>query len=206
MTAVRRTLRDPLPGITWLDSDLLRFLNNARRNVVVLRPELLTLRAAIPMVAGVLQAIPAAGTVLFKLDHNVTGRRLRLVDAAMLDTALAAWPGVTATAEVQEYATDTKDRKRFLVYPPNTGAGSVIALYGITPTPLVLSTEALGLDDEFEPALRELMLAEAFGFITPKQDLNRIAMHRKNAESLLGINEKSEADKKPKYGATPGSA
>ena len=206
MAAVRKQLRDPLPGIVWSDADLLTFANEAQRTCCGLRQDLFTKRGPIPLVAGVLQSIPANGTVFMRLDGNVGGPRVRLVDSAVLDSALLAWPSVTPTVMVSEYCADAKDRKHFSVYPPNNGTGSVVGLYGISPVVLAAPADALTIDDDFETAIKELMLAQCFGFVTPKQDLQRAAMHRKNAETTLGVNKQSEAESKPKYGATPGGA
>ena len=207
IAAARVTLLDPSPGTTWTDPMLLTMLNQAQRNACALRGELNTVHAAIPMVAGTLQTLPAGGTVLIRLDENAVGkRRCRLVDAALLDAALLTWPAATAAKEVAEYATDPRSPKRFHVTPPNDGTGSVVALYCAVPAPLATVASAIVLEDTHELALQHFVIGEAYAANTKRQDLTKATFYRQSFEKQLGISAQSTVAVGAKYGATPGAA
>ena len=203
----RTILLDPAPGTTWLDADLLTMLNQAERFACNLRPELYTARAAIAMATGIHQTLPAGGNVLMRLDENATSkRRCRLVDSALLDAALATWPATAEATDVVEYAIDAKDRKRFVVYPPNNGTGSVVALYGRTPAALAAVGNAINLDDIYEMALQNFVLGQAYSANTKRQDLAKAGSYATMCEKALGVNAQSTVAVLPKYGNTPGGA
>lgn len=207
IASVRLTLRDPLPGITWTDEDLLRFFNEGERYACQLRPDLYTTRGPIPMVPGTLQELPAGGSVLIRLDQNVTGgKRCRLVDSSLLDASSLAWPASTASAVVDEYCCDPHDRRRFHVRPPNDGTGSVVAHYGTSPPPVLDGADPINLDDAYELVIKHAILAEAYSFDTPRQDFTKADYYRKSVANMLGINAGGVAKVQPKYGATPGGA
>ena len=207
ISSLRITLLDPSPGKTWSDAILLMHLNEGERNACSLRPELYTVRGPIGLSAGTLQTLPAGGTALMRLDENqVSGLSVRLVDSAMLDVANRVWSAATPEVDVQEYAVDAKDRKRFRVLPPNDGTGAVVGLYGMTPTPIPSTASPINLDDVYELLLKHFVLSEAYAANTKRQDVAKASYYRSSYEKMLGINAQSTAAVLPKYGATPGGA
>ena len=202
IASLRLTLLDPSPGVTFTDAMFLAWLGEVERRACELRPELLIVRAAIPMVAGTLQAVPAGGTAIMRLDQNVTSkRRCRLTDAESLDMANLFWPTTTASADVREWCHDDRDRTRFHVWPPNNGAGSVVALYGTTPAPFTLVTQAIHIDDVHDVALKDGVLAEAYGANTKRGDMAKMSAYRAAFEHALGINAAAVVAVGPKVAA-----
>lgn len=198
---LRFTLLDPAPGTTFTDTDLRGALNEAQRAACELRPELFTKRAAIPMVAGTLQALPADGTVTMRLEENaVSKRRCHQVDAKLLDTANQVWPAATPEKDVQEYAVDPRDRKRFTVSPPNDGTGSVVALYGAVPPEMADVNATIALDDVFEAALLAYALHRAYSANTKRADPTKSAAEYARFKDLLGVNAQSVNALVPKVG------
>ena len=207
VAAARVTLLDPAPGTTWSDPALLGMLNQAQRNACALRGELFTVHGPIVMAVGTLQSLPAGGTALIRLHENVAGgRRCRLVDSGMLDAGSIVWPAETAAAVVQEYTTDAREPKRFQVWPPNTGTGSVIALYCAVPTSIAALANAITLDDTTELALQHFVVGEAYAANTKRQDLTKATFYRQSFEKQLGLNAQTTVATAAKYGATPGAA
>lgn len=202
IAALRVTLLDPAPGVAWSDADLLTMLNEAERNACMLRPELYTKRVAIPMVAGVMQALPAGGTVLLSLDVNATsGARCRRVDLAKLQTTSDQFYPLNTSSpavDVTWYALDSRDPKRFHVLLPNNGTGSVVALYGAVPPQIAVVGTAISLDDVFELPLLHFMLAEAYAANTKRQDLTKAQFYRASFERQLGMSGQATAVVSPK--------
>jgi hypothetical protein len=198
--SLRITLLDPT-AVTWSNADFLVFANEAQRAACGLRPDLYTKREAIDLVAGTLQSLPAGGTVLLRLEHNIaSGRPCRLVDVSMLDNAARFWRAATPETDVQEWAIDTRDRKRFLTLPPNDGDGSVMALYCAVP-PAMADGGTITIDDVHEFALLEFMAYKAYSANTQRQDLAKASAAYERFKAHLGINAQSLAAITPKPGA-----
>lgn len=205
ITSVRVTLLDPAPGVAWSDAQLLSMLNDGQRNACLLRPELFTVRGAIPIVAGVMQALPVGGTLLLSLDANASsGARCRRIDLPELRTTSDQFYPLntsSAAADVTWYAADERDPKRFHVLPPNNGSGSVIALYAAVPTAVASVGDPITLDDGYELTLRHFMLAEAYAANSKRQDLAKATFYRASFERQLGIARQSTASTAQKEAA-----
>lgn len=190
--ALRVTLLDPAPGVTWLDADFLKALNSALLQLCHVRPDAYTVRAAIVLAAGWLQELPAGGTITMNLHGNVvSGRGCTLVDADLLMASNASWPAATPETDVQDFAVDPRAPERFMVYPPNNGSGSVYASYCADPNPMGALTDVIPVSDNYETPIKFFMLAELYAANTVRQDLTKATFYRGEAKALLGVNKES---------------
>ncbi len=81
-------------SIRWPEAELLRYVNDAQREVCNLRPESTATTANVALVVGTKQSLPTGGLRLIKVTRNMssaagsaTGKRaVRLVDSDILDT------------------------------------------------------------------------------------------------------------------------
>jgi len=101
------------------------------------------------------------------------GSRIRRV-SARLQTALSTdWEDETPATVVEEYMYDPRVPREFYVYPPNTGAGVVRAVYVVLPTPLETLTELssnlsawqdqeIPVEDVYAEALAHFILHRAY--------------------------------------------
>lgn len=188
IVSYRRILLDPSPGVTWLDADFLRMTNKAERLACLLKPEILTARAAIPLVAGSHQTLPVGGIALFDLYENAgSKRRVSQISRANMDAANRVWPAATPEQDVQHWTFDPRTRKQFECFPPNDGSGSVVGLYGITPTPIAAVGSAINLDDIYEAVLEAFVVSLAYAENTTRQDLAKMASYDTQGKQLLGV-------------------
>ncbi len=194
ITQLRVTLLDPAPGVTWTDAILLGNINSAQRAVCLVRPELYTTRAAVDLVEGTEQQLPAGSTALLRAEHNVaSGRVCRLVDAALVDALAPFWHAATQETDVTDYMLDPRDRVRYRVLPPNDGDGQLMVLRGLTPPPLSAVGEPIALDDIYEDPIKQFVLGECYAANTKRQDLAKAAAARDEFAKMLGINAQSLA-------------
>lgn len=191
--SARRILQDPAPGVNWTDADLLAALNQIERNACTLRPEIYTTIGAIPMVAGIVQTIPAGATALFKLLYNAGSKRICSQVDNTLDELDPYWPAATPELDVQEYILDPRERTRFLTIPPNNGSGSVVAHYGLLPTAIAAVGNVINLHDQYELPLIHGLLSEAYAMNTIRQDVTKATFYRSSFERQLGGNAQSLA-------------
>ena len=198
---LRVTLLDPSPGTTWVDATLLGYLNSAERAVCLLRPELNTVRGAIPLVAGTEQTLPAGGTALFRLFNNVTSKRAcRLVDESLVDAMTPFSGAATQELDVTDYALDLRERTRFRVWPPNNGSGSLLGLYGKVPTAIATVGTAINLDDIYEDPLKQFVLSECYAANTKRQDLAKSGAAFGRFTQMLGVSAQAAVAVMPRTG------
>lgn len=207
IASARRILLDPSPGVTWDDTALLQLINEAERAIVRVKHEAIPTRVAINLAAGAQQTIPAAHLCLMDLYENTTGqkRRPRLVDRTLQDVAASTYPGATQETEVREWTKDDRDPRRFAVFPPNDGTGSVLALLGTRPVALGATTSPINVDDIYEQVVIDFVLARVYGENTQRQDLTKSASYGQAWQSALGISTQSQIGVSPKVQAQGGT-
>lgn len=135
----------------WSTAELIDWVSDAQRQIVLMRPNALNKIAAVPLVAGTRQTIPADGWLMLGATRNLVGgttggRAVRQVERMTLDTINPNWHADPANVTAWNYTYDVQDQKAFFVYPPNTGAGFMEVNYSVMPAQLVNLTDSLALD------------------------------------------------------------
>ena len=174
---IRDTLQDTT-GIRWLDAELLRYMNDAQREIVNLRPESASTTANVALVVGTAQTIPTAGLRLIKVVRNMsaaggsaTGKRaIRIVDREILDTQEPDWHDPTVSGDathattVKHYVFDEDDPRRFYVYPGASSTSTFIEIvYSTSPTDFANTSSAtMFIDDIYANALIDYVLYRSY--------------------------------------------
>lgn len=131
---VVETLQDNT-SIRWPINELVRYLNDGQREIVLYRPDSMVTNASVTMVTGSKQAIPATGSKLIEVIRNTgTKRAMRITNREILDAQTPGWHNLTGVTELLHYMYDPRDPKVFYVYPPATTAASVDLVYSALPT------------------------------------------------------------------------
>lgn len=128
-------LQDPT-SIRWPVAEMVRYLNDGQREVVLHRPDAMRKSAAVTLVAGTRQTIPSDGLKLIDIVCNTGGTRraVRQVNREILDAQTPGWHGLTGVTEILHFMFDARDPTAFYVYPPAaTGGASVEMLYASSP-------------------------------------------------------------------------
>jgi hypothetical protein len=160
---VRITLVDP-DGVRWTDEELLGWLNDAQREIAILRPDSSVSVESIQLEANVtLQELPDHAQGLVKLTRNMgangatPGIPVRLVDHDELDRVKPTWHTSTAGAAVKNYTYDGKSPKVFYVYPRPSAAIYVEAHMRVVPE-VVEETDAISIDDIYVTAIHDYIV------------------------------------------------
>lgn len=205
LAVLRERLFDPAPGAGWTDANLISNLNEAVRATCLIKSDAYTLQAYIPIVAGVTQELPAAGIELFDISENeASKRRITQVDRALLDEENRFWPAATQEVDVQHFTADDRAPRRFYVTPPNTGAGSVKALYGALPAALTATTDQVLVQDTYQPALVAYAVSRAFLKTGPRQDANGSAAAFNEWATMVGAKAKTQTETAPRVASAKG--
>lgn len=133
---VVETLQDA-SSVRWPVAELVRYLNDAQREVILYRPDAMVTNATLTCAAGSKQALPAGGTKLIEIVRNSNGnkRSVRLVSRYVLDAQSPNWHSLTGVTEILNYMYDPRDPRVFYVYPPAASSGaSLDIVYSAMPT------------------------------------------------------------------------
>ncbi len=134
---VVETLQDTT-SIRWPINELVRYLNDGQREVVLYRPDSMVTNATITCVAGSKQALPANGAKLIEVVRNAaatsTKKSVRKTDRDILDSSTPGWHDLPQTVDVLHFLYDSRDPKVFYVYPPASVLAQLAIVYAAYPT------------------------------------------------------------------------
>lgn len=156
-----------LANIRWTRSELLAWLNDGMRQIVLIQPSASSTTVSKKLDAGTRQTLPTGGWLLLQMYRNMgttgttPGRAIRIVSRELLDNFNPNWHTATAAAEVRNYIYDTQDQTAFYVYPPNTGTQYVELNYSAQPTNLASESEVIPIFDIYQSSLVDYILYRA---------------------------------------------
>ena len=130
------TLQDTT-SVRWPVNELVRYLNDGQREIVLHRPDAMVTNASHALSAGTRQSIPANGAKLIEVVRNTGGskRAIRLCYREILDAQSPGWHALAGATEILHFMFDARDPKVFYVYPPAAAVGASVELvYSAYPT------------------------------------------------------------------------
>ena len=163
-------------SVRWPEAELLRYINDAQREIVNYRPESSATTANVQLVAGTKQSLPSGGLRLIKVTRNMsdtsggaTGKRaIRIVNVDILNTQEPDWNDPTVSGDaahgttVKHYIFDEDDPKNFYVYPGVSGNAYVEIVYSDSPTDLGNTSAVISVDDIYANAIMDYVLFRAY--------------------------------------------
>lgn len=156
-----------LTNIRWTRVELLSWLNDGMRQIVLIQPSASSTTSVIKLGTGTRQYIPDDGWLLLAIYRNMgttgatPGRAIRIISREILDGFNPNWNTDKATAEVRNYIYTNQDQLAFYVYPPNTGTQYVEINYSAQPADLTAETQVIPIFDVFQSALVDYILYRA---------------------------------------------
>ena len=163
-------------SVRWPEAELLRYINDAQREIVNYRPESSAKTANVQLVTGTKQTLPTDGLRLIKVTRNMsdasggaTGKRaIRIVNVDILNTQEPDWNDPTVSGDAQHgtvikhYIFDEDDPKNFYVYPGVNGNAYLEIVYSKIPTDLSSASSNLDIDDIYGNAVIDYVLFRAY--------------------------------------------
>lgn len=173
---VQRVLQDTT-GVRWpVVDELVLWINDAQREIAILKPESSAKNVTMTLAVGTKQDIPSDGNALLRVVRNMSaasgglGRRaVRIVEREVLDAQTPDWhnPSVTGDAAhanvVKHYVYDESNPRNFYVYPGVAASNSAFVeiIYSANPSTV---TQAGNLDiaDIYANAVMNYVLYMAY--------------------------------------------
>jgi len=157
---VRHLIQDGA-AIRWRDEELLLWLNDAQRELLLFKPDANAVAATFTCAAGTRQTLPAGGIQLLDIPRNTSGRVVRRVQRAVLDAERPDWHSETGATVVRWFCYDARTPTVFYVSPPSNGTASVELLYGAIPDTLSMDDD-IGLADIYVGPLVDYVCYRAY--------------------------------------------
>jgi hypothetical protein len=170
-----QTVLQDTTGVRWpVVNELVLWINDAQREITLLKPDASAVNATITLAAGTKQEIPSAGNRLLKVIRNMsaasngTGKRsVRLVDAEVLNGQTPDWhdPSVSGDAAhtniVKHYIYEESNHRNFYVYPGVAGNAYLEIIYSANPS-TVAQNGNLSIPDIFANAVMNYVMYMAY--------------------------------------------
>jgi len=170
-----QTVLQDTTGVRWpVVAELVLWINDAQREIALLKPDASASNSTVTLVPGTKQSIPSDGNRLLKAVRNMsagsngTGKRaVRLVAREVLDAQSPDWhdPEVAGdaahTTGIKHYIYDESNPRNFYVYPGVAGAAYLEIIYSANPTEVALADD-LSIPDIFANAVMNYVLYMAY--------------------------------------------
>jgi len=177
ISRIQDSLQDTT-GVPWTEAELLRYINDAQREVVNFKPQASADHSNVQLATGTEQSIPDVALSLIKVVRNMsatggsaTGKKsIRLVDEDILNSIEPDWHDPTVTGDaahgsvIKHYIFDPDDPRRFYVYPGvKSGSNAYVELItSRSPTDLSATSSTIYIDDIYGNALVDYVLFRCY--------------------------------------------
>jgi hypothetical protein len=197
-------------SVRWPMNELVRWLNDAQREVVTYRPDAMNTTATMTLAAGSRQdldngTLTPAPSKLIEITRNMaatsTKGAVTQVPRKIMDDQTPGWHNLAGSVNVLHYMFDARDPKTFYVYPPATILAQLEVMYSAYPTDIVepidgaLYTAVVGnisLPDIYGNALLDYILYRAYTKDSEYAgNLQRAQAHYAAFANTMGVEVKS---------------
>lgn len=182
-------------NVRFPEAELLGFLNDAQREVVLHRPDANMQNESMTLVAGSKQSLPTGALRLIDIVRNVSGKAITQVNREVLDETLPNWHETVAGADkIQHFIYDPADPKNFYVYPKGTSSMSLEVVYSSAPSEIAtVGSNTITLDDIYANCILDYILYRSYQKDSEYAgNAQRSMMHYQGFANALGI--KTQAD------------
>ena len=217
-------------SIRWPVSELVRWLNDAQRSIIKVRPDAMNTAVAFRCSIGTRQNLKSATAVggaaplslppakLIEIPRNVAASSakgaVRLVAREMLDAQMPGWHALTPSVNVLHYMFDPRDPLAFYTYPPATESAELEVMYSAYPTDITEPSDGsiwsavagnLSLPDIYGDDVLNLILYRAYSKDSDYAgDASRAAAYLGMVQASLGAEIAATIAVKPQM--KPGAA
>lgn len=190
-------LLQDVTNIRWPQSELLDWLNDGQREIVLKKPNASVRNTAFTLAVGTKQQLPADGVQLIDVVRNLPGPAVRIVSREVLDAQLPNWHGAPGQTQVVHFCYSELDLRNFYVYPPNNGAGAVELIYSASPVNATLGG-VISVDDIYQSVLLDYILYRAWSKDAEyASDPQRASAHYNAFSNSLGLKYQMEVGGSP---------
>lgn len=169
-----QTALQDLTGTRWPASELVRYINEAQRELTTKRPDAVAVAATLTCVAGPKQTLPSTAQTLIDVAGNATGARRAVtkIDRVLLEAQSRDWMSARPTTPVLHFMHNLAEPRAIYVYPPAVAGTVLDVVVANYPTDIAAPTAPgklattvsgnLSVPDEWAPFIRNFCLFRAY--------------------------------------------
>lgn len=151
-----------LTNVRWPVTELTNWLNDCRRELAVVRPDIYSTVATQALVAGAKQTLPAGGLRLMDVPRNTSGAAITVTQRGFLDQQNPSWHQMTAASTIKHFMIDERNPGTFWVYPPAASGASVELVYQASPADYTTSSALSAYEELYGGAMVDYLCYRAF--------------------------------------------
>lgn len=180
ITEVRSILQDADTPYRYSDTDLLGFVNQTIKRMVVIRPDLFGEIGDIPTTAGsAVQSLPSDSLRLIDIFQVKGGNAITEVDRETMARYAPDWMNATAGSPVN-FMRHVKNSERFFLYPPPVEGTILVGEYSKVPSDYALTDTITRPSEAFFPTI-------ITGVVWLAESIDDEAVNSKRAEFFLQL-------------------
>lgn len=151
-----------LTNVRWPLTELTNWLNDCRRELAVVRPDIYSTSSTLALVAGAKQSLPSGGLRLMDVPRNTSGPAITVTQRGFLDQQNPSWHQMTPATTIKHFMLDERYPSNFWVYPPATNTASVEVIYEQAPTDYTASSTLSSFEELYGGAMVDYICYRAF--------------------------------------------
>lgn len=153
-------------NVRWTQAELLRWLNDGRRELAISRPDVYAVTTVVTLGSGTKQQIPTDGTRFIDALRNINaddsvGLAVRIVEREDLDAQYPGWHQATAGVTAN-FMFDERVPRIYFVYPPAVTGAKLEIAYSQEPVEITDTNTTLTQEGLYANALVDYLLYRAF--------------------------------------------
>lgn len=198
-------LSDP-SYVTWTEAQLISYINDAQKQLSLVRPDSTSVIEAVQLVPGTKQTIPSTNRRLLDIVRNMgadgvtPGPPVRATDRDTLDLFNQDWHNDAVATAIKNFIYDEDYPDTYYVTPPVHGSTAVYVegVFSKNPTVLTLTTESLEVDDVYKAPILHWALFRAYSKeMESRTSIMNKQFHYKAFYDALGIKVRVDAGSSP---------
>jgi len=193
--------------VRWTEPELVYWVNEGIKQIVILLPEASAVTKEIQLVTGTKQSLPSDGVRLIDVlrntgvDGGVPSEPIRIVERDVIDTLKPTWHKDRSSLVAKHFIFDGRNPKTFYVYPPSR-AQYIEVVYSKTPTVLIESDD-LGDFNIYSASIINYVMHRAFAKDTEEGNQARSSGYQQSFYTSIGLYDQADGKVSPSNFAPP---
>lgn len=207
-----QTILQDTTSTRWPQDELVGWLNDAYREIILARPDANSQSGEFNCVAGTRQVLtsefPSALRLLDIVRNTGSGsdqRAVRLIERAILDDQRRSWHSEPQSETIEHFIFDPDLPREFMVYPPAATGAVLEVVFSSVPTDHDVNTdystndETIKIVDSYANAILDYMLYRAYSKDAEyAANSQRAVSHFQAMQNAIGIKNKTDSSNDPR--------
>lgn len=170
-------------NVRWPVDELIRWINDAQREIIGYRPDLGATTEMVSLQAGAKQDLkgsPTSAIRIIEVTRNANGDAIRITQMENLTAYNPGWATAPQSGTIRNYMFNEATPTVFWVYPPATADTQVEVSYLKMPTAIVNAGDTLSIPDTFFNPVLDYVLFRAMSKDAEAGSLSQRALNHLN--------------------------